>query len=110
MDNRWVCKVSDYGLNYVKQCSGLTRSSDGGSLLWMSPELLRGVVATPTIYKRSDVYSYGIICQEIVHQNAPYCHNFPELDASEIVANVKLPLNPPYRPQIPKGKILNLCF
>ena len=43
------------------------------ALLWTAPELLRSPNRPPGGTKRADVYSFGIIMQEIVTRTRPYC-------------------------------------
>ena len=52
-------------------------------LLWTAPELLR--TSKPPIggTKEGDVYSFGIIVQEILTCDVPYCM-FPDKDAKGV--------------------------
>ena len=40
--------------------------------LWTAPELLRVPSCPPEGTQKGDVYSFAIICQEIVHRRAPF--------------------------------------
>ena len=103
MDSRWICKITDYGFKYLRHCStsgGEERRQE--SFLWTAPELLRqrGTVD----FKMADVFSFGIICQEVLTNSIPYGFD-DEYSAEEIVKAVKSP--PPkdlFRPTIPQGK------
>lgn len=91
-------KIADYGLHYLKEkCKNMDYQLSAGELLWTSPEILR----CGTSYSREgDVYSFGIITQEIVLTGPPYCCNRPQLDSEEIVRRVKNGDTPPYRPSL----------
>lgn len=92
-------KITDYGLHYFKQTCNRSgeESVSAYKLLWTAPEILRG---TNKSSKEGDVYSFGIITQEIVLEDAPYCWNNTELDNEEIVLRVKKQASPPYRPYL----------
>lgn len=73
----------------------------GTELLWTAPELLRN---TKGHYKHGtqagDVYSFGIIMQEVVVRGEPYC--MLSLSADEIISKIKKP-PPLIRPSVSKG-------
>ena len=70
--------------------------------LWTAPELLRREKTIDRGSKEGDIYSYGIIVQEILLEGGPYCENVPTLDSAEIVEKVKLGKAPLYRPSVDK--------
>ena len=49
-------------------------------LLWTAPELLRELDRPVYGTQKGDVYSYGIILQEIVVKDGPYALNEPMLE------------------------------
>lgn len=70
-------------------------------LLWTAPELLRcskGNSKQGT--QLGDVYSFGIIVQEVVVRGEPYC--MLSLSADEIISKIKKP-PPLIRPSVSKG-------
>ena len=96
VDSRWVLKVTDYRLNEMYSLqnaprqvdiigsssllsSNLDRSIDHLDLLWMAPEhvrtaIIKNDVATiMTSSAAGDVYSFGIIMQEVILRGAPFC-------------------------------------
>ncbi|EYC14413.1 hypothetical protein Y032_0040g188 [Ancylostoma ceylanicum] len=54
----WQVKISDYGLDLF------TNISQQMDFLWTAPELLRHSIKKPS--KHSDIYSFAIICSEII--------------------------------------------
>ena len=88
VDSRWVCKVTDYGLgNFKSGCNSkfVCEVESMFDMLWTAPELLRK--EEPPLYgtKEGDVFSYGIILQEITLSSHPYSCNNPELEPPEII-------------------------
>lgn len=70
-------------------------------LLWTSPELLRNSKGNNKFGTQAgDVYSFGIIMQEVVVRGEPYC--MLSLSAEEIVSKLKKP-PPLIRPSVSKG-------
>ena len=105
IDSRWVCKITDFGLQHIRHnClpGGKAKHLNADQLLWTAPELLEDVINNNNGTKKGDVYSYGIILQEIVLNSLPYCNN--EVSAGYILEKVKAKLSPPYRPELPDGK------
>ena len=72
-------------------------------MLWTAPELLVVQKNMSGGSQKGDVYSFGIVCQEVVLQDMPYGHNIPNLEPQEIVNRVKGKENPPYRPHLDAG-------
>lgn len=62
MDNLNVAAVSKV---YLLSCSV--------DLLWTAPELLRHSSLRKKGSQPGDVYSFGIICQEVVVRGEPFC-------------------------------------
>lgn len=69
-------------------------------LLWTSPELLRNPKSNNKFGTQAgDVYSFGIIMQEVVVRGEPYC--MLSLSADEIISKLKKP-PPLIRPSVSK--------
>ncbi|KAH8417507.1 hypothetical protein KR222_001238, partial [Zaprionus bogoriensis] len=114
VDARWVLKITDYGLNSFYESQGLAPAPrTAKELLWTAPELLRimkthaqqhhhhhqhGRVQLGT--QLGDVYSFGIIMQEVVVRGEPYC--MLSLSPDDIIAKIKKP-PPLIRPSVSKG-------
>ena len=97
VDSRWVLKVTDYHLNEMYSLQNSPRQVDIAGmafdsspvrletsvsfvdLLWMSPEHIRtaiiknDVATVMTSSAAGDVYSFGIIMQEVILRGAPFC-------------------------------------
>ncbi|XP_023931697.1 atrial natriuretic peptide receptor 2-like [Lingula anatina] len=75
VDSRWVCKLTDYGLWKLRLGEEATTDTykKYASLLWTAPELLRNTSPECCGTQKGDVYSFGIILQEIVLRGGPYC-------------------------------------
>uniref|UniRef100_A0A6P4ES69 Guanylate cyclase n=1 Tax=Drosophila rhopaloa TaxID=1041015 RepID=A0A6P4ES69_DRORH len=114
VDARWVLKITDYGLNSFYESQGLPpRPRSAKELLWTAPELLRSMKhhqqqhhhhhqhgRTQLGTQLGDVYSFGIIMQEVVVRGEPYC--MLSLAPEEIIAKIKKP-PPLIRPSVSKG-------
>ncbi|XP_034660706.1 uncharacterized protein LOC117896477 isoform X1 [Drosophila subobscura] len=115
VDARWVLKITDYGLNSFYEAQGLPlMPRSAKELLWTAPELLRlmkthqqqhlhhhqhhGRIQFGT--QLGDVYSFGIIMQEVVVRGEPYC--MLSLSPEDIIAKIKKP-PPLIRPSVSKG-------
>ncbi|XP_032577675.1 uncharacterized protein LOC6613836 [Drosophila sechellia] len=114
VDARWVLKITDYGLNSFYESQGLPpRPRSAKELLWTAPELLRNMKLHQHQHHHhhqhgriqlgtqlGDVYSFGIIMQEVVVRGEPYC--MLSLSPEEIIVKIKKP-PPLIRPSVSKG-------
>ncbi|XP_074669735.1 atrial natriuretic peptide receptor 1-like [Strix aluco] len=84
IDDRWVCKIADYGLQSYRREDSLE-----GSCSYQ--QHLKQIYTTPEIHSLSDfepnsttdIYSYGIILLEIATRSDPMPTKSPSLDCSE---------------------------
>ncbi|XP_035273170.1 atrial natriuretic peptide receptor 1 [Anguilla anguilla] len=100
VDSRFVLKVTDFALEHLRwQVRGEMGSDrcDWQRLLWRAPELLRHRGA-PKGTQKGDVYSFGIIVQEIVYRCGPFFIPNCTLKAREIVERVAAGGCSPLRP------------
>lgn len=76
----------------------------GTELLWTAPEMVRHMRGSPSKFcpgtQLGDVYSFGIIMQEVVVRGEPYC--MLSLTPEEIIAKIEKP-PPLIRPSVSKG-------
>ncbi|XP_063708957.1 uncharacterized protein LOC134837507 [Culicoides brevitarsis] len=102
VDARWVLKITDYGVPAFYEAQGLPMpTKTAKELLWTAPEALRGTKNYPKCGTQpGDVYSFGIIMQEVVVRGEPYC--MLSLSPDEIIAKIKKP-PPLIRPSVSKG-------
>nr|CAH7740874.1 unnamed protein product [Callosobruchus chinensis] len=114
IDARWVLKVTDYGLPAFYESQGIhppAKTARGKpssvtllyivpELLWTAPELLRHSSLRKKGTQPGDVYSFGIILQEVVVRGEPFC--MLALTPEEIIEKVKRP-PPLIRPSVSKG-------
>ncbi|KAF5287948.1 hypothetical protein FQA39_LY15586 [Lamprigera yunnana] len=101
IDARWVLKITDYGLPTFYEAQGIPPPQKSArDLLWTSPELLRHAGLRKKGTQQGDVYSFGIICQEVVVRGEPFC--MFALTPEEIIEKVKRP-PPLIRPSVSKG-------
>ncbi|XP_053474798.1 atrial natriuretic peptide receptor 1 [Ictalurus furcatus] len=96
VDNRFVLKVTDFGLSKLRHAGTVDHWS---SLLWRAPEILRQAV-TASGTQKGDVYSFGIIAQEVVYRRGPFYIPNSSLKAREIVELVKAGGRRPLRPHV----------
>ncbi|KAI3413389.1 hypothetical protein GPALN_010885 [Globodera pallida] len=102
INDRWQVKISDFGLNMIRESQQMPRAK----LLWTAPELLRqnnnraGTV-------EGDVYSFSIICVELINRETVWNGTEREQDIDEILYRLKRSnVAIPYRPQIRPGDAL----
>ncbi|XP_062897932.1 atrial natriuretic peptide receptor 1-like [Mobula hypostoma] len=98
VDSRFVLKIADYGLATFR----CTLSSEDQHLLyakklWTAPEILR-MESPSTGTQKGDVYSFGIILQEVGLRKGPFYIESTELSPKEIIEKVKGHQRPPFRP------------
>lgn len=97
VDSRWSLKLTDFGLSNIYSDQKLNRELNSSDLLWTSPEHLR---KNDYGSQAGDMYSFGIIMQEIITENKPYF--MMNLSNDEIVKRVKNRERPLFRPNVHK--------
>ncbi|XP_066919566.1 atrial natriuretic peptide receptor 2-like isoform X4 [Clytia hemisphaerica] len=106
IDNRWVCKITDYGMDKFKQTHHNNNQEDETEyqkyrkLLWQAPELLKSTSSDDKDgkTKEGDIYSFGIILSEILTREDPY-YDY-EMEPKDIIKNVRARHEPPFRPKV----------
>uniref|UniRef100_A0A8C6ZHX9 Guanylate cyclase n=1 Tax=Nothoprocta perdicaria TaxID=30464 RepID=A0A8C6ZHX9_NOTPE len=73
VDSRFVLKITDYGLaSFRSPCDSEDTHALYAKKLWTAPELLQKGQLPPQGMQKADVYSFGIIVQEIALRNGPF--------------------------------------
>ncbi|XP_068673835.1 atrial natriuretic peptide receptor 1-like isoform X3 [Montipora foliosa] len=103
VDGRWVLKITDYGLNQFRANQVNHEQGDYAKfyrMMWTAPELMRMGKDVPTRgTQKGDVYSFAIICQELVTRSGPFDMACYHTEPKEIVQRVMMRESPPFRPK-----------
>ncbi|XP_006627078.2 atrial natriuretic peptide receptor 2 [Lepisosteus oculatus] len=99
VDSRFVLKITDYGLaSFRSVCDNDDSHALYAKKLWTAPEFLRYERVPPQGTQKGDVYSFGIILQEIALRNGPFYIEGMDLSPKEIVQKVRNGQKPYFRP------------
>ncbi|KAG9465536.1 hypothetical protein GDO78_018130 [Eleutherodactylus coqui] len=99
VDSRFVLKITDYGLaSFRCTCDTDDVYALYAKKLWTAPELLRMGRPPPQGTQKGDVYSFGIILQEIALRNGAFYIQGMDLSPKEIVQKVRNGQRPYFRP------------
>ncbi|KAM9405586.1 atrial natriuretic peptide receptor 1 isoform 1-T4 [Salvelinus alpinus] len=118
VDNRFVLKITDYGLSSFRTESNTDDAhAYYARKLWMAPELLRLERPPPCGTQKGDVYSFGIILQEVALRHGAFYLEGEPLSPKEIMDRVVLGewpcLRPAVNPQIHSqelGQLMQRCW
>ncbi|KHN72049.1 Guanylate cyclase receptor-type gcy-1 [Toxocara canis] len=94
IDERWQLKISDYGLKKIRR----NQSVNKNEMLWMAPEILRSELHEGT--QESDIYSFAIICSELIMRQSVWNIGSRKESAEEIIYLVKRGGVNPMRPDL----------
>ncbi|XP_070537440.1 atrial natriuretic peptide receptor 1-like [Ptychodera flava] len=107
VDSRFVLKVTDFGVMDWRDKVDVdgAQLADYYNLFWRAPELLRkGIVARGS--QKGDVYSFGIILNEIATRQGPYETWLQEnMQPEDIIKLLKNSGQPPFRPELSTSNI-----
>ncbi|XP_034091095.1 atrial natriuretic peptide receptor 2 isoform X2 [Gymnodraco acuticeps] len=99
VDSRFVLKITDYGLaSFRSSCENDDTHALYAKKMWTAPELLIYDRHPPEGTQKGDVYSFGIILQEIALRNGPFYVEGMDLSPKEIVQKVRNGQKPYFRP------------
>ncbi|XP_035286777.1 atrial natriuretic peptide receptor 1-like [Anguilla anguilla] len=118
VDSRFVLKITDYGLASFR---GEADSEDAHTFyarkLWTAPELLRQECPPPCGTQKGDVYSFGIILQEVALRKGVFYLEGEPLSPKEIIDRVALGEWPYLRPAVSPqshseelGQLMQRCW
>ncbi|XP_056141671.1 atrial natriuretic peptide receptor 1-like [Lampris incognitus] len=119
VDNRFVLKITDYGLSSFRTEINYTEDAHVyyARRLWMAPELLRMEAPPPGGTQKGDVYSFGIILQEVALRKGAFYLEGEPLSPKEIVDRVIQGEWPCLRPTIDPqshspelGQLMQRCW
>ncbi|XP_066155492.1 atrial natriuretic peptide receptor 1-like isoform X1 [Euwallacea fornicatus] len=93
IDSRFVLKISDFGLHFLRSNEKNSESEEDSyqywkRYLWTAPEHLR-IPPTPEGTPKGDVYSFGIIMEEIIMREGVFYIKGSALEPKEIVELVR---------------------
>ncbi|KAL8621364.1 Nitrogen permease regulator 2 [Nucella lapillus] len=104
VDSRFVVKITDFGLHLLRQyCQDETEKETFAwyqRQLWTAPELLRMASRPPEGTPKADVYSFAVICQEIVYRNGVFHVANVEYTPQEVYDKVTKGTKPVLRPTL----------
>jgi serine/threonine protein kinase len=90
LDESYTAKVCDFGLSRLKS-QDRSMTGNCGTVQWMAPEVL----ANQSYNEKADVFSYGIICWELLTRQCPY-------EGMSAIQCAMAVLNRNQRPEIPR--------
>nr|CAB3264428.1 atrial natriuretic peptide receptor 1-like [Phallusia mammillata] len=100
VDSRFVLKITDYGLASFRSTPTYGDDKYSEKKLWTAPELLRSSGRQAGGTQKGDVYSFGIILQEIALRKGTFYVGGIPLSCKEILCKVRNGFRPHFRPLI----------
>uniref|UniRef100_A0A8C2UWI3 Guanylate cyclase n=1 Tax=Chinchilla lanigera TaxID=34839 RepID=A0A8C2UWI3_CHILA len=100
VDGRFVLKITDYGLESFRDPEPEQGHTLYAKKLWTAPEILRMASPPARGSQAGDVYSFGIILQEIALRSGVFHVEGLDLSPKEIIERVTRGEQPPFRPSL----------
>ncbi|XP_055479383.1 atrial natriuretic peptide receptor 1 isoform X2 [Psammomys obesus] len=100
VDGRFVLKITDYGLESFRDPEPQQGHILFAKKLWTAPELLRMASPPARGSQAGDVYSFGIILQEIALRSGVFYVEGLDLSPKEVIERVTRGEQPPFRPSV----------
>ncbi|CAJ0591357.1 unnamed protein product [Cylicocyclus nassatus] len=94
VDERWQIKITYCGLDAMKAMEAREQKDN----LWVAPEHIRDPTLPPT--KEGDVYSFGIVCSEIITKKSAWNLENQDYDLDEMIYKIKRGGRSPIRPSL----------
>ncbi|PIC50355.1 hypothetical protein B9Z55_001286 [Caenorhabditis nigoni] len=83
IDDRWQVKISSFGIPMIRQSDEISKKG----MLWSAPEVLRNETEERT--QEGDIYSFGIICSEIITRSSAFDIENRKEKPEEIIYQLK---------------------
>ncbi|ETN75604.1 adenylate/guanylate cyclase catalytic domain protein [Necator americanus] len=109
VDERWQVKITFYGMDAIKTIE--MREQQGTYIfhsLWLAPEHIRDPLLLPT--KEGDIYSFAIVCSEIITKKSAWDLENQDYDLDELVYKIKRGGRSPIRPLLETEDEYNSSF
>ncbi|KAJ8398494.1 hypothetical protein AAFF_G00427490 [Aldrovandia affinis] len=101
VDGRFVLKITDFGLaSFRTEADTEDAHAFYARRLWTAPELLRMESPPPSGSQKADIYSFGIILQEVAQRRGAFYLEGEPLSPKEIIDRVALGEWPYLRPTV----------
>ncbi|XP_027727411.1 atrial natriuretic peptide receptor 1-like isoform X2 [Vombatus ursinus] len=100
VDGRFVLKITDYGLESFRVPEPEHSYTLYAKKLWTAPELLRMAAPPAQGTQAGDIYSFGIILQEIALRRGVFHMEGMDLSPKEIIERIVRGEEPPFRPSL----------
>ncbi|XP_061113348.1 atrial natriuretic peptide receptor 1 isoform X2 [Conger conger] len=101
VDSRFVLKITDYGLSSFRiQADSDDAHAFYARRLWTAPELLRMESPPPGGTQKADIYSFGIILQEVALRRGAFYLEGEPLSPKEVIDRLALGEWPYLRPTV----------
>ncbi|CAD5111742.1 DgyrCDS1025 [Dimorphilus gyrociliatus] len=101
VDSRFVLKITDFGVHSLRVKKSQEDEDNFAyfkSKLWTAPELLNNPAEEVT--QKGDVYSFAIICQEIIYRRGVFWRQDENFEPQDIYKQVKEMKKPYFRPTL----------
>ncbi|OTF80151.1 Guanylate cyclase-like protein, partial [Euroglyphus maynei] len=103
IDGRFMVKIGDYGLRTLYKQIAKETEINPRSLFWTAPEHLRSPEPYNCGSQKGDIYSFGIILQEVITRCEPFESSTEDKtcqEPTEILDRVKMGGEVPFRPVV----------
>ena len=104
LSNEGRVKISDFGISINKNI--VNCNNRVGTPYWMSPE----VINRQKYNEKTDIWSVGIICYELVEGEPPYCEFKPNIVMKKIIENPIKGLKNPEKYSNEFNDFVSLCL